>query len=148
MSSRRVRRSGAAVALLTALLVLAWIAGALDLRTGVDPHATGTDFSELWRDHRSDIDVEGHGVVERLLADDQQGSPHQRFLVRLAHGQTLLVAHNLDLASRIPLRVGEAVEFRGVYEWNDRGGVVHWTHDDPHGRRRGGFVQHAGRRYE
>lgn len=148
MSSRRVRRSGAAVALLTALLVLAWIAGALDLRTGVDPQATGTDFSELWRDHRSDIDVEGHGVVERLLADDQQGSPHQRFLVRLAHGQTLLVAHNLDLASRIPLRVGEAVEFRGVYEWNDRGGVVHWTHDDPHGRRRGGFVQHAGRRYE
>jgi hypothetical protein len=97
----------------------------------------------------SNVQVEGHGVVEKMLADDNAGSRHQRFVLRLPHGQTLLVAHNIDLAPRIDsLRVGDEVRFAGEYEWNDKGGVLHWTHHDPQGRHAGGWLEHRGRRYQ
>ena len=92
---------------------------------------------------RSDDDtwVEGDGVVTRLLHDDREGSRHQRFVVDLRNGQTILIAHNLDIAKRIPLGLGDRVRFRGLYEWNDLGGVVHWTHHDPRGDEPGGYVR-------
>src|SRR5690349_8775207 len=59
------------------------------------------------------------GRVQRILADDRDGSPHQRFVIATKDGQTLLVAHNLDLAARLEgLSVGDAVEVHGEYEWN------------------------------
>ena len=36
----------------------------------------------------SDIQVEGEGTVIRLLADDLNGSRHQRFIIQLSSGQT------------------------------------------------------------
>src|SRR5688572_17802589 len=101
-------------------------------------------LAELYAERRSNVWVTARGTVARLLPDDRRGSPHQRFLVELGNGQTLLVAHNLELASRVPLAVGEAIEVRGEYEWNGRGGVLHWTHDDPDGRRGGGWIRHRG----
>ena len=96
---------------------------------------------------RSDVWVEEEGVVERLLPDDRDGSRHQRFILRLASGRTVLVAHNIDLAERVAgLERGDTVRFRGEYEWNPQGGVVHWTHHDPSGRREGGWIEHRGRR--
>ncbi len=92
--------------------------------------------------------VEGAGRVARLLADDRDGSPHQRFVVRLSSGHTVLIVHNLDLAARAPVRIDDPVRFRGKYEWNERGGLVHWTHDEPSGGGPGGWVEHQGRRYE
>ncbi len=98
---------------------------------------------------KSDTDrwIEDAGRVIRLLTDDDDGSRHQRFVIRLGNGQTLLIAHNIDLAARIPLALGDRITFRGIYEWNDLGGVVHWTHDDPMGNEAGGFVQHQRKRY-
>ena len=84
--------------------------------------------------------IEGSGVVTRLLHDDRDGSRHQRFIVDLRNGQTLLVVHNMDIASRIPLGIGDRVKFRGLYEWNNLGGVVHWPHHDPHGEETGGYI--------
>lgn len=93
--------------------------------------------------------VEGSGTVERTLSDDNDGSRHQRFILRLASGHTLMVAHNIDLAPRIPgLRSGDTVAFFGEYEWNPRGGVIHWTHHDPQGRHVAGWLEHDGRRYQ
>ncbi|WP_082792384.1 DUF3465 domain-containing protein [Neptuniibacter marinus] len=101
-------------------------------------------------DHRqSDLQVGGSGTVIKILADDLQGSRHQKFILKLSTGQTLLVAHNIDLAPRInALRVGDRVKFFGEYEWNARGGVVHWTHHDPRGRHEGGWLLHNGNIYQ
>ncbi len=99
---------------------------------------------------RSDLLIEGEGVVEAVLRDDEKGSRHQRFILALPRsGHTVLIAHNIDLAPRIPkLRRGDRVAFRGEYEWNERGGVIHWTHHDPAGRHPGGWLEHEGRRFE
>jgi hypothetical protein len=85
--------------------------------------------------------------VTRLLPDDHDGSRHQRFILQLRSRQTLLIAHNIDLARRIPLGMGDRVRFRGLYEWNDLGGLVHWTHHDPHGNEDGGWVSHRRKIY-
>ena len=97
----------------------------------------------------SDLEVEGQGTVVRVLADDQEGARHQRFIVRLDSGQTLLVAHNIDVAPRVDgLAVGDVVAFRGVYEWSAEGGTVHWTHRDPGGVHAAGWLRHDGRVYQ
>jgi len=101
-----------------------------------------------FRERRGDVPVEVAGTVQRTLPDDREGSRHQRFIVDLGDGLTVLVAHNIDLAPRAPLRAGDAVRIRGEYEWNDRGGVIHWTHHDPGGRHAGGWIEHAGERYQ
>lgn len=103
--------------------------------------------AELFRQGRSDEVVELVGSVERVLPDDDEGSRHQRFILRLASGHTLLVAHNIDLADRVPLRRGAHVGLRGEYEWNEEGGVIHWTHHDPAGNRPGGWIELEGVRY-
>jgi Protein of unknown function (DUF3465) len=100
------------------------------------------------QERRSDLLVEVEGPVARVLADDRDGSPHQRFVIRVGAEHTVLVAHNLELAERVPLAEGERVTVRGEYEWNALGGVIHWTHDDPSGRHPAGFVRHQGRTYQ
>jgi len=106
-------------------------------------------ISNAYQNKLSDIQVKGVGRVSRVLPDDNQGSRHQKFILRLPSGQTVLIAHNIDLAPRIPnLRKGDAVEFYGEYEWSERGGVVHWTHHDPKGRHIGGWLKRDGRVYE
>ena len=98
---------------------------------------------------RSGDQVHGSGRVIRILSDDNDGSRHQRFIVELSSGRTLLVAHNIDLAPRISaLRKGDTVVFHGEYEPNSQGGVIHWTHHDPRGRHVAGWLEHEGRRYQ
>jgi hypothetical protein len=97
----------------------------------------------------SGVQVEGEGTVIRVLPDDTNGSRHQRFIVQLESGQTLLIAHNIDLAPRINgLKEGDSVRFNGEYEWNEKGGVVHWTHHDPRGKHAAGWLMHNGKRYQ
>lgn len=89
------------------------------------------------------------GRVQRILADDRDGSPHQRFIIVTDYGQTLLIAHNLDLAPRLAgLAEGDLVRVYGQYEWNAQGGVMHWTHDDPQGEHPAGHIEWQGRRYQ
>ncbi len=92
--------------------------------------------------------IEATGFVRRVLTDDNEGSRHQRFVLDMRSGQTLLVAHNIDLAQRVPVGLGDRVHFRGMFEWNDLGGLVHWTHHDPHGVEDGGYVRYRTETYE
>lgn len=106
-------------------------------------------LAKAYGERTADLEVEGRGVVVRLLPDDEDGSRHQRFIIRLDSGQTLLVAHNIDVAPRIPgLQVGDAVAFRGEYEWSEEGGTIHWTHRDPDGEHVGGWLRHGGRTFQ
>ena len=89
------------------------------------------------------------GTVGSLLPDDNEGSRHQRFIMRMESGHTLLVVHNIDLAPRINgLKVGDRVTVKGEYEWNDRGGLIHWTHRDPRSAHDDGWIDHDSVRYE
>jgi len=123
---------------------------------GAQPYAAtqGTDnsdaiISNAFLNHESDLQVSGEGVVVKLLADDTKGSRHQKFIIRLASGQTLLVAHNIDLAPRIEsIRAGDTIQFEGEYEWNEQGGVIHWTHRDPKGAHAAGWLKHRGQIYQ
>lgn len=106
-------------------------------------------ISNAFANHKSDLQVSGQGIVMRLLPDDSRGSRHQRFIIRLASGQTLLVAHNIDLAPRLSsIREGDLIQFNGEYEWNEKGGVLHWTHRDPHGSHATGWLKFDGQTYQ
>ena len=107
-------------------------------------------MSDHYGKHDSGEWVETTGFVRRLLTDandDSDDSRHQRFIVEVHGGQTLLIVHNIDLAKRIPVGMGDRVHFRGMYEHNDLGGLVHWTHHDPHGIEDGGWIRHRRRTY-
>ncbi|HSI44425.1 MAG TPA: DUF3465 domain-containing protein [Methylotenera sp.] len=97
---------------------------------------------------QSDVQVSGHGTVVKLLADDTQGSRHQKFLVKINPQQTLLFAHNIDLAAKIPLQVGDEITFSGEYVYNPKGGIMHWTHLDPHGHHPSGWIMLHGNKYQ
>ncbi|EHH91402.1 DUF3465 domain-containing protein, partial [Vibrio cholerae] len=108
-------------------------------------HANDAVLQQAYQSQQSDLQVQGFGQVVKVLPDDNDGSKHQKFILKLNSGQTLLVAHNIDLAPRIPnLKVGDSVEFYGEYEWNKKGGVLHWTHKDPQNRHAHGWLKHNG----
>ncbi len=117
--------------------------------SGFGNAATDALIVQAFHSRQGNLPVESVGSVMKVMADDREGSRHQRFLVRLANGHSLLVAHNIDLAPRIDgLQPGDAVAFKGEYEWNVKGGVIHWTHRDPSGRHAGGWLKHEGRTYQ
>jgi len=104
---------------------------------------------DAFENKQSDLQVEGEGKVIVLLADDTTGSQHQKFILELESEQTILIAHNIDLAPRIDsIKKGDTVAFYGEYVWNDEGGLVHWTHIDPAGVHINGWLIHNGLTYE
>ena len=113
---------------------------------------TGSGEDEIARafaNRQSDQQVRLTGRVERVLSDDRDGSRHQRFILRFDSGHTLLVAHNIELAPRVEgLRKGDRVELYGEYEWNQQGGVIHWTHRDHRGSHPHSWIRHQGKRYD
>jgi Protein of unknown function (DUF3465) len=112
-------------------------------------HRAEAQLASAFQNQQSDLQVGGSGTVIHILPDDTRGSQHQKFLLQLASGQKLLIAHNIDLAPRInALRKGDTVEFFGEYEWNNKGGVIHWTHHDPGGRHEDGWLRHKGVVYQ
>jgi hypothetical protein len=118
-------------------------------RFGASDSSTGSVLARAFENRQSNLQVAGEGEVLRVLSDDNDGSRHQRFILRLGSGQTLLVAHNIDLAPRISsLQTGDLVEFFGEYEWNPNGGVIHWTHHDPQGNHVSGWLKHHGKTYK
>lgn len=114
-----------------------------------DYKASDKALKRAFASKTSDLQIRGKGKVLAILKDDLKGSRHQKFLLRLSHGQTILVAHNIDLAPRVKgIRKGDTVEFYGEYEWTAKGGVMHWTHHDPRGKHPGGWLIHNGKKYE
>jgi len=109
----------------------------------------GDSIARAFEQHQSNVQVEGEGTVTRILSDDNVGSPHQRFVVSLASGQTVLIQHNTNLAPRVDsLKIGDNVSFSGEYVWNEKGGLIHWTHHDPAGKHQSGWIKVDGRVFQ
>ncbi|TDR23718.1 DUF3465 domain-containing protein [Marinicella litoralis] len=109
--------------------------------------AASNELEQVIEQQRSDVMVEFDAMVDRLLRDDNEGSRHQKFIVK-SGAYTILVAHNIDLAPRVPIQKGDMVRIRGEYEWNNKGGVVHWTHDDPRNRHENGWIELNGKKFK
>lgn len=111
--------------------------------------AQASAIQDAFNHHKSNIQVQGIGTVIAILPDDNKGSRHQKFILKLSTGQTILIAHNIDLAARVnSIANGDQVQFYGEYEWNKKGGVVHWTHKDPNGYHVSGWLKHKGKIYQ
>ncbi len=114
------------------------------------PEGDANDASlvEAQNQHAKNVNVTATARVLRLLPDDRQGSPHQRFLLRTSAGSTVLVAHNISLAQYIPLKEGDYVTVSGEYIWNEKGGVLHYTHHATNSRHRGGYIEYNRQKYQ
>lgn len=137
---------------LVAALSLACFIGCATVSATGD--AGNRQIYEAWRAGRSKVEVQATGSIARILGERSgESGPHQGFLLHLTgpggHGLTVRIESNLALIRAFPaLRDGEAAVVRGEYEFDRRGGVIHWTHHDPRGRHPAGFVEVGGRRYE
>jgi hypothetical protein len=99
-------------------------------------------IKSLFDSQTSDVWVTGTGVVNRVLSDDTQGDKHQRFILKMSTGQTILFAHNIDIAPRVDdIKKGDIISFYGEYIYSDEGGTIHWTHHDPDGSSDGGWLK-------
>ena len=108
-----------------------------------------TNLQQAYKNKQSDFQAQGEGVVVKVLRDDLKGSKHQKFILNVGAGQTVLVAHNIDLAPRVPaLKKGDKIAYSGEYEWTAQGGVIHWTHADPRGHHVAGWLKHNGKTYQ
>jgi hypothetical protein len=136
------------------VLALAWLITTpigTQLTVWLTPSSVAGDqaIARAFLTQRSGVQVASEGVVERVLSDDNAGSRHQRFILRLDSGHNVLVAHNIDRAPRLrALQPGDRVAFFGEYAWNAKGGVIHWTHHDPKGRHIAGWLSHNDQRVQ
>ncbi len=111
--------------------------------------SSGATLQSAFVNKQSDFQIQGQGVVKKVLPDDRKGLQHQRFILQTSPDQTVLVAHNIDIADRLAgLKKGDTVGFYGEYEWNSQGGVIHWTHHDPGGRHINGWLKYNGKTYQ
>ena len=131
------------ISLFTLLLACSLLA-CEDSNSTANNHAVKQAYAQ----QQSKVWLELSGTVIKLLPDDNKGSRHQRFIIRIAPQHTVLIAHNIDLAPYIPLYTGQAIQARGRYEWNKKGGVLHWTHHDPKGKKAGGWIEVDGKHYK
>ncbi|HMA65874.1 MAG TPA: DUF3465 domain-containing protein [Chitinispirillaceae bacterium] len=97
----------------------------------------------------SGIVVTVKGNVTRLLSNDTIGDWHQRFIIRMSNAQTLLIAHNIDIAPPVSdVSLNSLVYVHGEYVWNSEGGLVHWTHHDPELKHENGWIWFNNKRYQ
>jgi uncharacterized protein DUF3465 len=56
--------------------------------------SSDSELARAFESRSSNVQVEGQGSVAKLLSDDTAGSRHQRFILRLQSGQTVLIAQH------------------------------------------------------
>lgn len=84
----------------------------------------------LFHAKQSNQYIEVEGRVSKILIDDADTTPHQKFIIKTELDQSIMVIVNLDHMPRINVESKDYVEVAGVYVWNKFGGLVHITHHD------------------
>lgn len=106
------------------------------------PRVKGITPDKAYKHRLSPVWMTTEGTVSAILPDDTIGTPHQRFVISTAQGLKVQVVHNLSLASRVPLALGDRLIVCGEYMWTRKGGAIHWTHDCPDGVCDSGYIYH------
>jgi hypothetical protein len=145
LTSRQKQR----IWLIIGFIVLGYYASQFSPEQAYSTDKQTNTIEQLIQQQKSNVQVSLTAQVSKILKDDLEGSRHQRFLIKLSGGETILIAHNIDLAPRInDLKKGDIVSINGEYEWNKKGGVIHWTHHDPAKRHIDGWIEHNGQLYQ
>ena len=105
------------------------------------------EVEEAFEKKISDIPITIEGEVTKILEDDREGEPHQRFIVKIPSGHTVLICHNLEYAYRVPINLRDHIEVHGTYEWNELGGIIHKTHHDNRGLHEDGWINLVGKKH-
>lgn len=98
------------------------------------------------------VEIRAFGVVTRVLGvRETRSGTHEGFWVRLGskrnrHAQQFRVEDNTSISGFIPLHRGESLALQGQYACDDS--VIHWTHHDPSGRHRAGYITVGGKTYQ
>ena len=126
---------------------IAAAAGLLLAGCGGDPAPDDAALVAALRAGRT-AEVTVEGPVVALLADApaRGDGPHQRFDVRIAQ-VVVEIDYNLDLAPRVPVRVGDTVLVHGEFVPDPGHPIIHDVHHAT-GRHEGGWVVLNGTRYE
>lgn len=103
-----------------------------------------------YHNHQSNVEVTADGTVARVLPDRTSSTGiHEQFIIKLSSGDiTVEVEHNISIAARVPVALGDHVIVHGEYIWNAQGGLIHFTHHDPKGTHEGGYIQDNGTTYD
>lgn len=146
----RIRSNTTRTGIIILLILLFTVISYFNKRDTRSPaQESAVQIQHAFVNKESEVQVRGSGFIVNVLQDDLKGARHQRFIVQVAQGNTILIAHNIDLAPRIDtIKKGEKISFYGVYEWNTKGGVVHWTHHDPKRRHIDGWLKYHGKIYQ
>lgn len=144
-NKKRTNRYAVAIALLAALIgiTLLW-----QSRPGYRIEPGFMTVHDAYRYHQTGMMAEVTGTVARLLADDKDDPRNQKFIIRLTNGQSLLVLHDRVAAKPVPVKVNDTVLVRGEYQWTETGGTLRFTQRDYSARRRHGWIEHQGQRYD
>ena len=105
-------------------------------------------LGQAYRSQSSDVMIEVSGQVVRILRDDREGGPVQKFVIRTKEGFDVMVSHPFSGEDRVPLAINDFVVARGEYEWNEIGGQVDWTNWDGPFSEKNGWVKHRGKTYK
>jgi Protein of unknown function (DUF3465) len=86
------------------------------------------------------------GRVTALLPDsDGPAGPHEDFMLSVS-GHSVEVDHNLSLAPRVPVKVGDIVSLHGQFEPDPGHPDIHYTHHAT-GSHPGGWIKLNGHKY-
>jgi hypothetical protein len=94
------------------------------------------------------VEVTVTAPIKKMLPEDDVGLPHEKFLILLSNGSTVLIAHDIKYAPVVPVQAGDMVRIHGEYIWNAKGGLIHWTHHSDTPRHESGWIEFDGQRYE
>jgi Protein of unknown function (DUF3465) len=98
--------------------------------------------------HLIKVEVTVTAPIKKMLPEDDVGLPHEKFLILLSNGSTVLIAHDIKYAPVVPVHAGDMVRIHGEYIWNAKGGLIHWTHHSDTPRHEGGWIDFGGQRYQ
>jgi hypothetical protein len=110
-----------------------------------DPGPDNAGFVKDVNAHQP-AEVTVQGTVTKLLADSNgPEGPHEDFDITVS-GHTVEIDHNLTLAPRVPVQVGDVVVIHGQLDFDPGEILIHYTHHatDSHP---GGWIKLAGHKY-